>query len=190
MYYTYLWLRDNGTPYYVGKGSKIRAFRKHRIGKCPPENVVLQSWGTEEEAFEAEKLLIQIYGREDLGTGCLLNLTYGGENPPSPLGKKRTPEEIKKSADSRRGSWHHTEEAKNRMSKQRKGCTPWNKGKKTGKMPPCSEGTRNKRRCNALGKTPSQETREKIRKTLKLKGIKPSKAAVALAHLKRWGYVR
>lgn len=81
MFYTYLWLREDGTPYYAGKGTKGRAFRKntHRFPPPSKDRIVLQEWETEREAFEAEKLLISYYGREDLGTGCLLNLSDGGE---------------------------------------------------------------------------------------------------------------
>lgn len=187
MFYTYLWLREDGTPYYAGKGKGTRAYRKHRVGKCPTDRILMQSWNNEAEAFEAEKFLIDFYGREDLGTGCLLNLTNGGENPPSPLGKKRTSEEIKKSADSRRGSWHHTEEAKKLMSKQRQGRTPWNKGLKTGERAPFSEETKHKMSLAQLGKTPSKETRMKIKLTLKSSGFCPSNIARDLASMKRWG---
>jgi len=85
VFYTYLWLRDDGTPYYAGKGSGKRAFRWHNrllIPPSDPENILIQEWPDEAGAFEGEKLLIAIYGRKDNGTGCLRNLTDGGENPP------------------------------------------------------------------------------------------------------------
>lgn len=83
-FYTYLWLREDGTPYYAGKGSKRRAFRWHkRLGSPPPnERIVLQYFTNETDAFAAEVFLILFYGRKDLETGCLRNLSGGGENPP------------------------------------------------------------------------------------------------------------
>jgi len=83
-FYTYLWLREDGTPYYVGKGTKNRAFlrSRHRLSPPPDERIIIQSFECEEDAFFAEKFLIALYGREDLGEGRLLNLTDGGENPP------------------------------------------------------------------------------------------------------------
>jgi hypothetical protein len=85
MFYTYLWLREDGTPYYVGKGSGIRAFTSWAHGVHKPaakERIVVQEFESEEDAFEAEKFLVAYYGRLDNGTGCLRNLTDGGENPP------------------------------------------------------------------------------------------------------------
>ena len=80
MFYVYMWLREDGSPYYVGKGSGRRAYRKHRVGKVPPmERTVFYIAKDEAEAFEIEVALIWYYGREDLGIGRLLNLTDGGE---------------------------------------------------------------------------------------------------------------
>ena len=93
MFYTYLWLREDGTPYYVGKGSNNRAFISWSHGvHCPPEEarIIVQEFVSENEAFEAEKFLIDYFGRLDTGTGCLRNLTEGGENPPNWQGKKRS----------------------------------------------------------------------------------------------------
>lgn len=84
-YYTYLWLRQDGTPYYVGKGTGKRGFVSfnHRV-KCPTEHsrIIVQEQTSEAAAFSVEKFLIAYYGRLDMGTGCLRNMTDGGENPP------------------------------------------------------------------------------------------------------------
>jgi hypothetical protein len=81
-FYAYLWLRKDGTPYYVGKGRGNRAFtsRDHTCHK-PVDNsrILILLRDSEEEAFETEKELIANWGRKDLGTGCLRNLTDGGD---------------------------------------------------------------------------------------------------------------
>ena len=76
--YTYLWLRENGIPYYVGKGTGNRAWRRG----CPSrERVIVQEFLSHEDAFQAERFLISLFGRKDLLTGCLINLTDGGDGP-------------------------------------------------------------------------------------------------------------
>ena len=75
-FYTYLWLREDGTPYYVGKGMGERALRK---GSPPIERIIFQDWSSEAEALEAERFLIACYGRKDIGTGILRNMTDGGD---------------------------------------------------------------------------------------------------------------
>jgi hypothetical protein len=75
-FYTYLWLREDGTPYYVGKGTGRRAYRK---SAPPPERIVIQYWPDEATAFAYEMYLIDFWGRKDLGTGILINLHDGGE---------------------------------------------------------------------------------------------------------------
>jgi hypothetical protein len=94
MFYTYLWLRDDGTPYYVGKGKLRRAMWSygHRVRR-PVDSayIILQEWEDEQDALEAEKFLIGFYGRANIGTGCLRNLTDGGEgisNPPFEVRQK------------------------------------------------------------------------------------------------------
>lgn len=86
MYYTYLWLREDGTPYYVGKGHGKRAFTslKHNV-KCPPKaRITIYPAQSETDAFETEIALIWYYGRKDLGYGCLRNRTDGGEGTSGP----------------------------------------------------------------------------------------------------------
>lgn len=82
-FYTYLYLREDGTPYYVGKGSGRRAYRQSRRRIKPPqdvERILVQEFPSETDALAAEVFLITYYGRKDLGTGKLLNRTEGGDN--------------------------------------------------------------------------------------------------------------
>ena len=81
MFYVYLWLRDNGTPYYVGKGHGKRAIRK---GSPDPAFIIIQEFESETDAFSAEIFLISYHGRKDLGTGILRNRTDGGEGTSNP----------------------------------------------------------------------------------------------------------
>ena len=86
-FYTYLWLRESGTPYYAGKGTGRRAFSSSAHGVHRPVDrvrILIQEFPSEEDAFEAEKFLIAYYGQIDLGTGCLRNLTDGGEGTSNP----------------------------------------------------------------------------------------------------------
>jgi hypothetical protein len=76
-YYTYAWLREDGTPYYIGKGRNNRAFRKG--GPISTRVILLKQNCTEEEAFKHERYMISVLGRKDTGTGILINLTEGGD---------------------------------------------------------------------------------------------------------------
>ena len=183
MFYTYLWLREDGTPYYVGKGCTRRAFRSnsYRVG-CPSDRarIILQEWLSEADAFEAERFLIGYYGRADLGMGCLRNLTDGGEGAANPSEEQRrrlseahkgqviTDETRRKISEANKGKncWSkgnhfrrgktQSEEARRKMSEARKGKIPWNKGKKL------TEEQRHRLRESRKGLMISEETRRRM----------------------------
>lgn len=161
-FYVYLWLRKDGTPYYVGKGTGRRAYTSAGHGVHKPndkEHILIHFYLTEEEAFEAEKILIAFYGRQDTQTGILRNRTDGGENPPrnvrighvvsaetraklraANLGKKQSVETRRKHSENMRG---------NRF--------------RIGKKPSMSPEVRRKIGDAHRGKILSPETKEKLR---------------------------
>jgi hypothetical protein len=83
MYYTYAYLREDRTPYYIGKGSgrRINENKGRPCGKPKDKSriIFLKQNLTEEEAFKHEIYMIAVFGRKDLGTGILNNRSNGGE---------------------------------------------------------------------------------------------------------------
>ena len=86
MFYVYEYLRDDGSPYYIGKGMHNRAYSSHRrenglelLPKDKSKIKIIKENLTENEAHILEIKLIKLYGRKDLGTGILRNMTDGGE---------------------------------------------------------------------------------------------------------------
>jgi hypothetical protein len=83
-FYVYSYLREDMSPYYIGKGKGGRCFIKgKKESVSPPRDKtrikIIKNNLTEQEAFELEKLYILMFGRKDLGAGILRNLTDGGD---------------------------------------------------------------------------------------------------------------
>ena len=58
-YYVYEYLREDGTPYYVGKGKNARWRGKHSVAVPPKERVrFVQENMLEQYAFNLEEALI------------------------------------------------------------------------------------------------------------------------------------
>ena len=144
-YYTYAYLREDGTPYYIGKGSGNRAYLQlnHMVKTPERERVlILKQNLTEEEANQHEVYMINMLGRKDIGTGILRNLTDGGEGV---SGYKHTEETKKKMCRPK------SEEAKGKIRNSIK--AKWDNG----------EYDRETYRQRELGKKQSEETiRKKI----------------------------
>lgn len=156
-YYTYAYLREDKTPYYIGRGKGDRAYRRHWRSRVrggyfdPPSEdriLILKKNLTEDDANKHEKYMIAIFGRKDLRTGILRNLTDGGEGtsnvkmteerliklrkPKSEehkekLRKPKSEEYKKKMSDIKKGTKLSTKH-KEKISNQVKGRMWWNDG--------------------------------------------------------------
>ena len=116
-YYTYAYLREDRTPYYIGKGKGDRAYKKERREFKPPKDksriIFLKQNLTEEEAFKHEIYMIAVFGRKDLGTGILRNRTDGGEG----VSNQGTPEQRSEIARKRQASM--TPEQRSEIARKR-----------------------------------------------------------------------
>ena len=155
-YYTYAYLREDRTPYYVGKGRGNRLYKKHQKGISVPKDksriIFLKQNLTEQEAFSHEEYMISVFGRKDLGTGILHNRTDGGDGA---SGAVRSEEFKKKLSETKKGK-SRSEETKRKISEARKGKPSPNYGKTH------SEETKRKISEVHKGKTLSEETRKKL----------------------------
>lgn len=183
-FYVYFYIRKDYTPYYVGKGSKIRAWVKHSGGIIIPKDrskiIIVEDNLTELQSFILERYYIKWFGRKDNNTGILRNLTDGGEgntgNIPWMKGKTHSTDTKQKMSNKLKGrklpqsqiekmklltgdrnpffNKKHSPETIQLIKEKCKGRTPWNKGVKN----PFDDKTLSKMR----GRKLSNETKKII----------------------------
>ena len=121
-FYVYLHVKESdGTVFYVGKGTKFRWSRvydrtQHWKNTAIKHGVICQIVAHDlsaEEALVLEKKLIASYGRQDQKTGCLVNLTDGGDGVVNYVWTEEHRKKISEAGVGRK----HTDEFKQMVSK-------------------------------------------------------------------------
>jgi len=153
IYYTYAYLREDGTPFYIGKGKDDRINKKRSFELPPAERrIFLKRNLTEDEALKHEQYIIDVIGKENL-----INKTTGGQGI---SGLRHTPETVEKIRRAATGRVKTPEEIEKWKETRRRN------GKKR-VYGPLSEETKKKMSEAQTGRRHSDETRRKMSETAK-----------------------
>ena len=175
-FYVYAYLREDGSPYYIGKGRQKRAYNKNHSISLPRDKsriVFLETNLSNIGALALERRYIRWYGRKDNDTGILRNLTDGGEGSSGILGYWKN----------KKLSEKHREKLS--VASRNRNHIPWNKGKKhtietrikianASRNRKMTEETKAKLSKINKNRIVPRETKEKLSKTMTMRGIKPS----------------
>jgi hypothetical protein len=216
-FYVYIYIDPKSDePVYVGKGHGTRAFdhkrKKTHLGNLIRKRIAdgyslepqIINCPSENAAFAQEIFWINIYGRKDIGTGSLINLTNGGEGPSGQI-DRRTPE--KKAFDyanridqsGENNPYYgkkHSDEIKEKISSAKKGVKIHSDEFKLAQSKRQTGQKRSQETCDKigirhLGKIVTEETKKK--QSAAARGRKMSeetKEKMRQAQLKRWAFAK
>ena len=149
-FYVYQYLNEDGTPFYIGKGSKNRINESHdpwiKIPSIEYREIIEDNL-TEKEAFDLELKLIKKFGRKIDG-GILEN-------------KKITRWVAQ-------AGWNHSEETKKKISEKNSGKNRTKEQIERYKKPKSKEHIEKIRQAN-LGRISDENRNSKIRNSMKSK---------------------
>jgi hypothetical protein len=149
-FYVYQYLNEDGTPFYIGKGSKNRINESHAPWiNLPPidRRIVIRDNLTENEAFDLELELIKKFGRKIDG-GILEN--------------------IKITRWVAQSGWNHSEETKKKISEKNTGKIRTKEHIENYKKPKSKEHIEKNRQAN-LGRISDKTRNFKIKESMKIK---------------------
>ena len=166
-FYTYAYLRLDGTPWYIGKGKDYRAW-KHTKGDAistPRDHsaiIIMEANLTEVGALALERRYIAWYGRKDKTTGILRNMTDGGDGAEGHIKSAETIAKLKKALTG-------TKRPDVTLARKGKPGTPRTAEQKQAQSlrllgRKCSEETKVKMRIAQFGKKGTPHTAESIEK--------------------------
>jgi hypothetical protein len=185
IYYIYAYLSKKGTPYYIGKGKNDRAYETHSRIKVPKDKnkiILLETNLTEIGALALERRMIRWWGRKDLGTGLLYNMTDGGDGISGMIMSKETRE---KQSKTKLGKIYTKEQ---RMNMSRGAIGKILSVETKAKMSVARKGIilSEEHKAKLRGKTRSMETRAKISVAFKGKPRSAeTKAKIAATFLRK-----
>jgi len=168
MYYTYAYLREDKTPYYIGRGKHHKGYKYHRMSQkhtcgIPPQErrIVLKDNLSKEQAMKHEEYMIDLFGIIHDNTGILRNYvrnSCGGSNK----GRKLSEETKQKMSLAMKKRWENgvydNEEYKNKIA---------DSNRKNPRVKQHCEETKEKQRKANTGRLQSEETKRKRSESIK-----------------------
>jgi hypothetical protein len=168
MYYTYAYLREDKTPYYIGRGKHHKGFKYHRMSQrhtcgVPPQDrrIILKDNLSKREAIKHEEYLINLYGLISDETGILRNYVRDSRGG-SYKGRKLSEETKQKMSLSMKKRWesglYDTQEYKDKIAES---------NRQNPRVKNHSEETKEKQRKASTGRIQSEETKKKRSESIK-----------------------